>query len=916
MGLAGRVDGRDRLLAALEPLIGGGREQSGLAAHRGAAVDSAMRLSVAAVSILALVLVAAGGWAMWGNGGASTAPVAGTLGPTDAGGPSARRPELEGSAWGPLEGAAPGGRAQVDPGIARREEDAGQGATVTLVVRYPDGRAAAGAQVRWMTRDELRDRNDRGGHPTAALDPTHPQATTAADGTVPIPAGVERLYVSAALGGDYGYRQLRTDGAWDVERNRILLVPDSSLTLTVRHPDGRGAGDVRTAIQQARGRGWRSIARATTDSEGVARFAHLQLSQQRFGREGGYLNRFRTFVDVPIREPIVGVFQLPSRESMELVLPPTAPLTIEVHGPEAHPLGAAARVRLTRLVEDLEEAPESFSHEARMEPWTGNVTFPLVETGLAWTPSIQPPDGDLAWTGAPAPGPSTVDAPAVITVQPPSWMAAVCGTLVRSGEPLRGLRAQFLLAGLHGRVEGEPLTTGPNGQFELLVHKREHHLGPYLLDVLQERERTGSAAPVPHVTEGRRTELGALEVADLPIFAEGVVVDDAGTPVPRAMVRRLRQQGEPERARWMADPGVRAFADEDGRFALFAAPGRGPWVVEAMARNHRMHRSEPMQQPPPLRIVLQRTGRLIGLAPAPRWLSSNAVDLTVAPVDGGRPARARVDVRREELTFRTNDLDPGAYRVTLSVRGFDEPLYDNANVWVGPGEQELDPPLPDLTERLFRYRLQAVASSGAELPPMRSPLVVRYRTLDGSELVTGFPWRGRRIEVIASSPTIEVAWMNTGCRPQSAILSAGDHELLFEILQPVELTVEGARDAVGPDQRVRVSMVLVGDSGLPEGMRARDQGTGDGRNYSRAQLGKSSGAWLPEHGGPMSVPLMLDGDYRVVMRIHGRDRQPRSHTVATVPVRLDPLQPTRIVVQADPQKIEADLEALRTGSGR
>ena len=100
-------------------------------------------------------------------------------------------------------------------------------------------------------------------------------------------------------------------------------------------------------------------------------------------------------------------------------------------------------------------------------------------------------------------------------------------------------------------------------------------------------------------------------------------------------------------------------------------------------------------------------------------------------------------------------------------------------------------------------------------------------------------------------------------------ITQGVSQLQFEKLLPVRLEMPGVRGLISKETTVRVSMVLTRDTGYPTSLSAMDQRTGRRRSYSRAQLSKSSGAWLGD-SDTVFVPLMHEGEYAVVLRLRGR----------------------------------------------
>jgi hypothetical protein len=269
-------------------------------------------------------------------------------------------------------------------------------------------------------------------------------------------------------------------------------------------------------------------------------------------------------------------------------------------------------------------------------------------------------------------------------------------------------------------------------------------------------------------------------------------------------------------------------------------------------------------------------------------------------------------VRRERASWRFGTLAPGVYDFQVRLRGFPDPVASVPGLRVDPGPNERHAAADvDLRDRLFRFRLRAMDQVGRPIRDPGSPLLARIVRPNGSTQLVGFPWRGGRVELFSSSPRLVVVQLGSGTRPREQTVPFGDSDLVFERLQPVHLEMPGVRAMCGAGRRVRVSMVLTADTGLPSSFRAEDQASGRSRSYSRAQLGKSGGAWLGD-GDVVSMPLMRDGEYRVVLRLYERGVDgPASRGVATVDVRLSGHESPRYRITVDPKLVNEALQELR-----
>ena len=282
-----------------------------------------------------------------------------------------------------------------------------------------------------------------------------------------------------------------------------------------------------------------------------------------------------------------------------------------------------------------------------------------------------------------------------------------------------------------------------------------------------------------------------------------------------------------------------------------------------------------------------------------------------------------VELRRRGGRFdaRLGGLLPGQYDVVLQLRGVPRPLIDARSVRIVPGDPTRDPRLTnvDLRASIHRYLVRAIDGEGKPIRP-GSPLLAQLPTPNGALKFSGFPWRGGRVEFITAQSNVSVALLAAGFLPVRTNLSPGEHTLQMQRLQPIQVEAPGLRALVGPERRVRISLVYDGHTGLPmEDIESLDQRRGENRRFPRAALGKSSGAWLGKNDR-VQMSLMLEGRYEVVARIYpgGGRGGPISTSLGTVMARLTGAKAETVRATVPAGQVQGVLTELarRAQSGR
>ncbi|MCA8956293.1 MAG: carboxypeptidase regulatory-like domain-containing protein, partial [Planctomycetes bacterium] len=896
-----------------------------------------------------------------GHGAAASVPV---VGPKEPESPDTPAPEQV--ADGPGAPTAdlpdlPGQNSGEEPGREEVAASQPEGEPLVIKVLSGDRQPAAKAEVFcYEIKSWPRGYGQKRDRHWSELAVTDGQRFTAdAQGVVRLPVVQRAVLVTARRPGEYGTRMV---GRRHKAEELLMLQADQTVQVKVVDADGKGVARVAVGIHQKvpanrwfwggngfpiRGRpggdglpigftlngasiefgkGKNAPPRLDlrmvrdTDARGVAVFDHFQLYRRAADKSWSkeLHDRFQASVLIPLAEPVAREFggkPLPA-EAIEMRVPALGRLVVRVVDHDGHPFQHAARAEL-RLVQA--NVPSWLHHAERRDPAGAGVEFARVGVGLRLRPHVALDDPDFKWDGAEIAGPTAAGQTVVVDVPIGSQFGVLRGRLCdEAGAPLVGLRPTFVIHGKAGRVEGEELTCGPEGMFQLTFARGKHE-PPFMLEIRDTKTQPlrGAWVELDDLVVGQTTELGEVKIGPAPLLAHGTVTDDAGTPIARAVIQLQRQfevGGKNPRLDWRNQPYAMTHSEEDGRYELRGWSPPGSVRLRASAREHFSSESEPFPLGNQVDLRLERFARVSGTLLAPEWLPARAVQIELRSSEKGvRPQRAspRPQRGKPERIFNFGPMHAGYYELVVELIGFPEPMLRVPGIEVRAGQRGPHPSLQsiDITGNLFRFEVVAVDGVGQVLTKVDGPLLARVPKLDGSPgSFVGFPWKGGKVEIVAASSQLEVWQLATGYKVERTTLTHGRSELRFVALPPARLVLQGLRGMVGPDTTVRVSMVLMGDTGLPSGLRVRDQQTGRSRGYSRAQLSKSSGAWLGTDD-TVQVPLMREGRYRVVARLRAKS-QSVDVVLGTVVVKLEG-NPGELRVAVDRGKVQAGLDSLQ-----
>ncbi|MFN9706216.1 MAG: hypothetical protein ACK595_15515, partial [Planctomycetota bacterium] len=417
--------------------------------------------------------------------------------------------------------------------------------------------------------------------------------------------------------------------------------------------------------------------------------------------------------------------------------------------------------------------------------------------------------------------------------------------------------------------------------------------------------RLGARVRLPALRARSRIELGAVTLAPLPALVTGDVVDDLGVPVVDADVHVQQEdpQAPKDRDPWRTLSLFRTRSGPDGSFRVDGFQPPGKLRVRADTDLHFADSVPLHTQGQDVRIRIERNGILRGRILLPEWLPDGAATLTLRPLDETlrqRNTRSIELSRRRGGRFTVEPLRVGRYDALVTVRNLRDPIAVLPDVFVQPGETRDARLQPlDLREALHRYRLRAVDQGGNPLA-VDGPILARVTAPDGKPVDLTFRWQKGRAELVVASHVANFTFFGRGHQTVRTLLASGDTDVILPATRPAVVTIPGVRALLGPYRKVRISAVLIGDTGLPGNLQGTDQRTGERFAFARWDLGRSSGAWLGA-GDTVEIPLMQDGRYEILLRPHATDSEQspqREMSLGRHALRVDSWNPVRVPIDA------------------
>jgi hypothetical protein len=616
---------------------------------------------------------------------------------------------------------------ELEIAVVSRGGEAAPGTRV-IVGRHETGAAAPEGAAPRLSRDDL-----------AAVERSAAVATADATGKASVPRPDGPLVVVARRGRERAIALVPAGPAGAGASLRLELAPAPGLD--VRVVDPRRAPVAGVEVRLLRGvPSWpRAVATATSDGDGRVSFDDLDLLDARALRT----DRFGIGTSIPsVDSPPTEVdVRSPPADPVEIVVPATGRLVVELHGEDGDLVDEAGDLDVSPAYAAARRvtlgAAEPVRVSARRSFEGGRVVLPHVAAGLGLDLHARLKSGrEIQGRSA---GPSQAGEEVTVVLSVPAPGPFLAGRLLdESGAPLRNVAlAASVISAIGDRVYSRDLSgiTDEEGLFRLDA------TGATLAwDEVLRRDQERSHAQIQFTVAGpdreveRRVKVACPEpvagVADLrdvrmPRFAElarGFVVDDAGSPVAGIEVGLQRLD---DHAKLGGDAIGRALlaegtSDARGAFVLRGEdPGEG-FGVRAVTGEALAH----LLAPPPiplhpsagdLRLVLTRVGSIEARILLAEGTSAKALDVKIARSDG-----TTIALRWPEIAFDGgvwfDGLAPGSYDLEFT-RAFARdvaPLIRLERVVVPAGGPSIDPRLDavDLRGRFHSIEVEARTADG------------------------------------------------------------------------------------------------------------------------------------------------------------------------------------------------------------
>jgi hypothetical protein len=575
------------------------------------------------------------------------------------------------------------------------------------------------------------------------------------------------------------------------------------LELPVRVVDGSGAGRGGVAVAIAkRGRSLaeRGGARATTDEAGLATLRDLDVELDGRATTG----RFWVGLAFPTSDALGRDVDLSSPAPVELVLPPTGALALQVVAPDGTPLpdagGAELRVRSARgAAQTLRDRDVPFLVAIAAD---GTATVANVGLGLHF--EIAAKLAGHQPTSVEADGPTRPDERVAIALPAGGAGPIAHGRAVdREKRPIADVD---LVAELVARDAGAAATKAPahtddDGRFtfDLSGADRRARAGPSALSIARRAAHGAPAAGarIDLASLGDSVDVGDVVVLELPLLCSGHVVDDRAEAVGGATVELVpAARSDPSATAPPAAPGELCRSRADGRFELRGEVPRDPASLKASRRGY-------ASGPPVgfelgaqgLELVLPRAGALIGSLRLPEGVTSHAFTTQMRRVDGDGASTDFDESTRigKDGGFRFDDLAEGTYDVRIRLR---HALGDAAarvvvdGVAVRSGETTRDERLADIDvgRRMRLLVVEVRDAQGSAVAPGTVATVAdgslprkEVRLIDGRALLAA-PAEAFDVEVIA--PGFRSLRVAAHPGPLSVVLERGG--LIVHVVAPLD----------------------------------------------------------------------------------------------------------------------------------
>ena len=782
--------------------------------------------------------------------------------------------------------------AGVDADAEERAEEIDTTRTIRVVVlRQGDRTPVAGARVAAFDWHEFSARNAKAGHlldrdeRAALAERLSSSVTSGAEGLALVPVLGKRMIVTATQGALWGRRMVSevTDA-----RVELLVSEDRTLRVAVVDRGGVGVPGVWVAVCRREDGGY--LNRKTAGSAALATFPHVQESLAKHPEMWARLG-------FPLRDPQripVTLSEFP-RDALRLDMPPTGSLTIRVRDEKGRAVPGAELALRVLAYETAQRDEPVFERGFWSHPRVG-------EEGVARVPHLGL--GFHLRVRATARGDS-LHRPVVVDVPGPRRPGedVVCDVLWRSAEDPRSrfpaITGRFVRrdgtpwsrAEFYGWIEIFPrpkdfyssvdLPLDGDGRFRLPLKtacpqggRRVLHLNPKQGKGVDSTKLVRGQIDLSRQFPPGTTDLGDVVFDHGEHLASGIVVDQDGAPLPKAMVRVCMHVKGNRGDLWptVTSSGTEGVA-ADGTFAIHALPG-------AKLTSTRMRLSVHCDGFPgwkyeefrlgarDLRVVLRRGGVLRGSV---RLLEGQSVeDIAVVLKDAADVGR--VPKLAEDGSFAQEDLKAGTYRLVAYFRSPSGEARRKSRVVVEdlivvPGQVNRDPRIQGMEVRGSVQKLE-VRVVDAEGKPIERASVSVTGIAEGQSSTTGRD--GRLVLRLASLP-VNLHVTAFGYRPETRKNVETAQRIRLRGALRVKLRTAARPHGKDPEYRLGFYLFHVDQKGR-RGGKAYGYVFPWDREYFDAE-------------GEARVPLPSPGVYELVPRVYvpGKDNVGRGGYVDLKP---------------------------------
>lgn len=791
---------------------------------------------------------------------------------------------------------------------------------LVLVVRAAaDGAALPGAVVHCAEDPDLREhwaaaRGRANPDTEAALERLGRRYEADENGEIEVPAPRATAYAVARAGELYGAARFARDA--DGGRVELLLHPDRHVAIRVRDAAGAPVADVPVGVALRTGN-WEHLAwTARTDGEeglAVARHFHELF--------GAYLDHGSLYARLafPLADPeavLLPPDELP-REPVELTLPPTGAVLVELQQADGSPFAGACRVELSvdpggRL------GARHPTHALELDGDGEPARYDFVGLGLELVASARTRDGwklvSERFAGPAAPG----EERRVVLRFAQRWPALVGRALGPDGAPLaeRALRVNARVrvngADRGGRSGGA--TTDADGRFRWYVELEALREGVLAVELRAPAQagapELAASVDLPLPLDEGETALGDVALAGAALVVAGTVVDPLGRPIPdvRLGVAALQPGSDLRPDYWQQVAGLYTTSDAAGRFELRGTPPPGRLALRASAAH--VVREEPAPFPLGAReytLTLQRAGVLAGRVLVDPGVPAQRLRVRLRPPGRRERTSYGCDVMADGR-FQARAVEPGDYDLHVHVESESEPLATVPGVRVAADGSSDDPRLDpvDLRGALHALVLRVTDEAGAPL----DGAWVRYDPdgAGGADPI-GRAVEGGRAVLVAKERALDLEVGAAGFRSARVEGASGEADVALARGYALRVRLRGAPPALGEAWLDAAADRRTEGRSEPSWFRAADMA------YEAArQASESPRARLVD--GEAVLYLPEPGSWTVRLDLMGRDeRSSWSRSLpcsAVVEARDGPAE--QVELDCDPAAIESALRWARQGA--